>query len=210
MSIFEKLKNVEKEYLIIGAILIFVIVFILFFNLKFFKGEENNIKENVNLEVPEEINEEKKKIIVHVDGKVENPGVYELEEGDRLNKAIMLAGGTTSDADTKNINLAYLVTDGSKVYIPSIQEEKQVEIVENYTVDKSPDKNKGNSKIDINTASKEELEKIKGVGPSTAEKIIEYRKEHSKFSNIEEIKEIKGIGDAKFEKLKEYITVGEK
>ena len=121
-----------------------------------------------------------------------------------------MQAGTTSDADTKNINLAYLVTDGSKVYIPSIQEEKPLEVIENYSGEKPNDKKEGKTKIDINTASKEELQKIKGVGPSTAEKIIEYRKEHSKFSNIEEIKEIKGIGDAKFEKIKEYITTGEK
>ena len=108
----------------------------------------------------------------------------------------------------KEVNLAYKLEDGMKIYIPSnkdqeVQENNNISsIVESNTINK-----KANSKININTATQEELDSLPGIGPSTALKIINYRKEHGKFSKVEELKNVSGIGDSKFAQLKDLITV---
>ena len=136
-------------------------------------------------------------------------------------------GGVRQDADTDEINLAYPLEDGMKIYIPTkqeIEEQKknkinedaflQSDLTENYITsssgvktEKQNESNKQESKVNINTATQTQLETLPGIGPSTAAKIIDYRKEKGKFTQIEDIKEVSGIGESKFEKIKEYITV---
>ena len=161
------------------------------------------IVENV---AKEEKNEEEKNLIkVYVTGEVNSAGVIELEEGARIEDAIEGAGGITSNANLKNINLAYEVTDGEKIYIPNISE--QEEDAEEVTVLTENTSSSSKGKININKATVSELTSIPGVGNSTAEKIVSYRDKNGKFSSIEDVKNVSGIGDAKYEKLKDYITV---
>ena len=147
------------------------------------------------------------------------PGIYEIRKKDRINTAVEKAGGFEKGYSIKNINLASKLEDGDKIYIPSIEEDKQNDsvntrdniekrtgIIKNEK--KSESSNKENTgKININKASQSELKQINGVGDSTANKIIDYRENVGKFKKIEDIKEVKGIGDAKFEAIKNRITI---
>lgn len=158
--------------------------------------ESENIATNNKTE--EKIKEEKKhKIIIHVDGCVKKPGIIELTENSRVAQAIEKAGGFTKEADTLEVNLASILEDGMKIYIPSHNDNKGEMKMETDT----------KSKININSANQTELEKLPGIGSSTALKIINYRKENGKFNTIEDLKNIKGIGDSKFQKIKELIYV---
>lgn len=151
---------------------------------------ENNEKEN------------KKSIIkVYVTGAVNNPGVIELEEGSRIQDAIEGVGGITNEANIKNINLAYEVSDGEKIYIPNLSEDSDENIE-----DSSNQKNQ-NEKVNINKATVSELTNVPGIGASTAEKIIAYRDKNGKFKTIEDIKNVSGIGQNKYENIKDHITV---
>ena len=137
-------------------------------------------------------------IKVHITGEVMNTGLIELEAGSRIYDAIEKCGGTTDMADVSKVNLAYILSDGEKIYIPSINDDEDVEYIVN---------SDSSSKININTATAEQLETLNGIGEATAEAIISYREENGNFSTIEDIKNVSGIGDSKFEKIKDYICV---
>ncbi len=169
-----------------------------------------------------EENEDDTKIFVHVTGAVKNEGIVEIKEEGRIADAVEAANGFTEEADISQINLAYKLEDGQKIYIPSIKDEKIKEeekvLEKEYVTDEAGDdiiieddissvKSKKDGKININTAMESELEEIPGVGESTAKKIIEYRKNNGKFKEIEDIKNVSGIGDSKFENMKEKICV---
>lgn len=149
------------------------------------------------------------KLKVHIIGEIVSPGIYELNEGDRIYDLILLAGGTTENADLNKINLAYELSDGEKIYIPGISDEISTYIYndagENVSDRSSISSN--NKKININQATTSDLEKISGIGPSLAEKIINYRNSNGKFNSIDELKNISGIGDKKFEIIQEYIDI---
>ena len=139
---------------------------------------------------------------------VKNKNVI-LKDGSRISDAIDAAGGLTEEADLTNINLAYILEDGEKIYIP-----QKGEIIIDSNNNTSPISSSfsksissKNSKTNINKATQAELELISGIGPSTALKIINYRKENGNFKKIEDIKNVPGIGDAKFNQIKDYITV---
>lgn len=145
-----------------------------------------------------------RKIIVHVDGEVTNPGVIELIEGARVIDAINIAGGLTQYADEKRINLAKKIDDEEKIYIPKIGED--ISDLESISINQGSSKSTSQVKININTATKGELENLPGIGSVIADRIIEYRQDH-KFSSIDDIKKVSGIGDKKFESIKDYIIV---
>ena len=156
-------------------------------------------------------------------GEVNNPGVVTLEEGARIIDAINAAGGKTDKADISEINLAYILDDGVRLYIPSFNETKERKL-ENITDSKetitsgagntivlesvSEEKeSKQNKKININTAKLEELKQLPGVGDAVAKAIIDYREKNGKFKNIEDIKKVPGIGESKFTNLEKLISV---
>lgn len=145
-------------------------------------------------------------IFVHIAGSVKNPGLYELPQGSRVSDAVTAAGGMSKDANTSSVNLARQLTDGEQIIVGSTEDAKTV--LENGS-SHSSNSNEGatQGKININTASTEELMSLDGVGEATADKIIAYRQEHGSFSSIEEIKEVSGIGEKKFEAMKDAITV---
>lgn len=157
---------------------------------------------------------EEKNIFVHIAGCVQKEGMLELSSNSRIADAIEKAGGLTQEADLSDINLAYLLEDGMKIYIPNQNERqennektKNIPKEENTPSMQIQDTNTKQDVININTATQEELDTLPGIGPATATKIIEYRKEKGKFKQKEEIKEVSGIGEAKYEKIKEYISI---
>lgn len=237
-KIITKIKKIDKDYVIIGVIVIAVIIFMIINlgKIKEFENKDNdkmtNVESSINTE--NDKNEENKEqkddnskeqivngggIFVHIDGYINNPGVYEIKENDRIKTLIDKAGGFREGYSIKNINLAAKLSDGDKIYIPSVSEEKNSENNNNININSSgkgqnvkTDRNnvsvmKNNSKININTANISELKQITGIGESTANKIIDYRENVRKFKKIEDIKEVKGIGDAKYESLKNKITI---
>lgn len=202
------MKNLKKM-IILGIIVVIIIIYCVYNYIKENKYEEV-IQEDVYISVKEnKIQEEKNIIILHITGAVKNPGIVQIEEGARLIDAIEAAGGTTENADTSKINLAYILSDGQKIYIPSFLDEK----IENYIEDNIGENiiientNSNINLVNINTATQTELETLTGIGPSLALKIINYRKENGKFKTIEDIKNVSGIGDAKFEAIKNEICV---
>lgn len=154
---------------------------------------------------------EKSSIYVDIGGEVNSPGVYEVGEGTRLFQVIEQAGGLTEAADIDVINRAEAVYDGQKILIASYEETEGRAKATNtdgsannsasqtYSVD--------DEKVNINTADSVTLQTIPGIGPSKADRIIEYRSNEGRFNKIEDIKNISGIGDKTFESIKKYITV---
>ena len=145
---------------------------------------------------------------VHVSGAVLHPGVYSLAQGSRVQEVLELAGGVAEDADLDRINLAAWVSDGQKVHVPK-QGEADLPVMQSSAgpVTGSVVDLGGSGKVNINTASAEELDTLPGIGPAYAERIIRYRQEHGSFESIEQIMEVKGIAEGKFEDLKDLICV---
>lgn len=153
-------------------------------------------------------------IMVHITGEVKIAGIIELPEESRIADAIEQAGGVTEEADLDQVNLAFVLSDGQKIYIPNKKEREANEGKVYITAESGnnviiKDKVEGGKKqkVNINEAKQEDLEELPGIGPSIAKKIIEYREQNGKFTSIDELQEVKGIGEAKFENIKEYITV---
>ena len=163
-------------------------------------------------------------IVVHVAGAVGKPGVYKFQPSDRVNDAVQKAGGATADAMLDNVNLAAKLEDGSQLFIPHKEATKnESTVAPTYAPDpsrysskpkaaaseaKSSGAKHPNTPVNINTASEDELETVPGIGPSTAEKIIEYRKQHGGFTSIDELRAVKGIGEKKLEKMRPFVKVG--
>lgn len=156
---------------------------------------------------------------VHVCGAVVNPGVYELNEGQRVFEAVQLAGGFAGDAASDYLNLAEPVGDGMKIFVPDkeqVQEESAgglpgsfggIQGIGGVAGAGGTAGTKAASKVNINTASKEELMTLKGIGEARAEDIIQYRQQRGGFDTIEDIMEVSGIKNAAFQKIKDDITV---
>lgn len=151
-----------------------------------------------------------KKISIYISGAVNSPGVVELKSNDRLMEGVKLCDGLTDEADTNRINLAMKVKDEGHYIIPKEGEEIALND-SNENVENNNDGNDStegdNKKININGASKEELDSLPGVGEVTAQKILDYREENKEFKSIDEIKNVKGIGENKFNDLKDYICI---
>ncbi len=225
----EIILNLTKKQKIILAIIISIILLITFAYIykNIYSVDEsseiiinNDMQIENNLVQNEENQEnnlkEEEKVVVHVIGEVNNPGVVTLKEGARIIDAINEAGGKTEEADLSKINLAYVIEDGTQIYIPRINENlNEIELMtqdagSSTIISNSETDNEENSKevkVNINTANKEKLETLPGIGETTAQKIIDYREANGKFNSIEDIKNVSGIGDAKFNSLKDKITV---
>lgn len=211
------LNKLQKNTIIIAVILVITIIGYYVYgreNTKedIIEDEEILVKKDENLE---EVTEEK--IIVHITGAVHNEGIVTLKENSRISDAIDAAGGLTEDADMSKINLAYVLEDGVKIKIPSVNDKNEVrednnvtngaEIVDSVLEDTSNSANSKSKMININKASQTELETLPGIGPSIALKIINFRNENGKFSSIEDLKKVSGIGENKYENIKNLICV---
>ncbi|MBE0684099.1 MAG: ComEA family DNA-binding protein [Anaerolineales bacterium] len=151
-------------------------------------------------------------VAVHVIGAVPRPGLYEFAQGARVQDAIDAAGGLLASANVDAINLAALLTDGGQLVIPykdgeaPLESAAQPELPSSTTPeDTSPNENQ--DLININTAALEELDSLPGVGPTIAQRIIDYRDENGPFTTIDEILNVPGIGPSTFDEIKDLITV---
>lgn len=221
------MENKKKILISIGLIVVLIIGFIIYtLNNKqndeldmnsFLVGENsdgNMEKQEENVESVNKIDEKVAEIAVHITGEIKKAGIVYLPEGSRLVDAIEKAGGETKDADLSQVNLAYQLQDGEKVYIPNKKEKVEKYITQgngNNVVSegaKTSNTSKGdNNRVNINTATQNELDSLPGIGPATAQKIIDYRETNGDFNKIEDLQNVKGIGESKFSEIKDKITV---
>ena len=164
-----------------------------------------------NETVPKEAEETEQagELVVYVCGAVNQPGIYTLNAGSRLYEAIALAGGFSAEAAPAYHNLARSISDGERIYILSAKE-LELLTVEQQTHGENGEENpfmEGNSLINLNTATAEQLMTLSGIGEAKAKAILEYRKKVGQFTDIEEIKNVSGIGEAMFERIKDKIIV---
>ena len=201
--------NKEKKIKLAITITIVIIAIIGTIKLVDIYYEKNN-KEQISISnfIENETEDEKgnTKIKVYITGEVKNQGVIELEEGDRIADAIEKAGGQTEQASLKNVNLAYQLEDGQKIYIPNVND-NETEIIDDGASGVVDDTTANQTVVNINKADETELQSLNGIGESLATSIVQYRKENGKFETIEDLKNVPGIGDSKFENIKEYIKV---
>ncbi len=180
--------------------------------------EDGSSEEVITVDETPEPTAESFDILVHVCGNVNSPGVYSLSPGSRIYEAVEMAGGFTEEADNSVINLADCLTDGMQIYVPAVTEddtvsERQYIRPAEGTPDTGSALNTGTgsgnagSRVNINTASKDELMTLSGVGESRADAIIAYRTENGPFASTEEIMNISGIKEGLFGKIKDKITV---
>ena len=151
-------------------------------------------------------------VSVYICGEVNEPGVYEVPAGSIVNDVLIQAGGFTSEAATDRINLVYIIESNVSIYIPSVDEDySQGEIIrpDGQTIwgeSSSEASSVSTGLVNINTASREQLMTLPGIGEVTADAIIEYRQANS-FERIEDIMNVTGIGEAKFNSIRELICV---
>ncbi|ELC8449523.1 helix-hairpin-helix domain-containing protein [Clostridium perfringens] len=177
------------------------------------KEESNNIKEEKETSLGEE------KIVVEIKGEVKKPNVYELKNGSRIYELIEEAGGPTNEADLSNINRALYLSDGQCIVIKNINdveseevnlnESLNAEVTNSIPTNSSGDKGEKNESlsININTASKETLMTLNGIGESKAQAIIDYRDEIGGFKSVDDITNVSGIGEKTLEKIKDKISI---
>lgn len=154
-------------------------------------------------------------IYVYVCGCVNTPGVYHLEPGARIYEAIEAAGGMTDAADTGSINLALKLEDQMQIYVPSKEEVLSGAAYPGSAGSGTASGSQGlplegsadTGKVNLNTATAEQLDSLPGIGASKAEDILNYREEHGGFTSIEELMDIPGIKSGVFDKIKDFVTV---
>lgn len=144
----------------------------------------------------------RQEIYVHVCGQVQRPGVYRLPVGSRVFEAVEAAGGMCEGAEGSYLNQAEALSDGQQLYVPAAGEDIRAP-----SGAKAGAEVKDDGRVDINTAVKEELMTLNGIGEARADSIIKYREEHGGFQSIEELKEVEGIKDGIFNKVKDQIKV---
>ncbi|MGO4887255.1 helix-hairpin-helix domain-containing protein [Anaerobacillus sp. MEB173] len=204
------MKLSKREYLFSSVIIILLIVV----SVSFFGGfdNENESEQDIFSFVDEEKTESKPepslvhremKVVVDVKGAVSVAGVYELAEGKRVVDAVEMAGGLLEDADENKVNFAALLEDEMVIYIP-VRGEEDVQLVERQAGSSSGDLD---GKININSSTAEELQRIPSIGPAKAGAIVSYREENGPFRQLEELMNVSGIGTASFEKMKEQIRL---
>ncbi|WP_138158819.1 helix-hairpin-helix domain-containing protein [Peptoniphilus catoniae] len=196
----DNFSDLQKKILLATLVVVLLFVVKLTYDNKYSSktlSDESNQKaveslEEINSDEPDE-DDKTDTIFVQVCGRVKNPGLIELNQGSRVIDAVNAAGGMYEDADLDNINLAKKLEDEERVHVPAVSETSTSDL---------PSSDQG--KVNINTASAEELKSLPGIGPKMAEKIIKYRDKNS-FSKIEDIMNVGGIGEKKFEEIKDYI-----
>lgn len=200
------MKNKQK---IVGSIVIllliicFLVVGIMINKPKTHKVNEDDIfvEDSVNV-TSQKIDD--KKVTVYIQGEVKKPGVYSLKSGSIIEDLVKASGGYTENANTSsNVNLAKKLKDEDYVFI-----EKKPDVTGiNSSTKNIQEVVKNNDKININTASLEELDKVPGIGPTTAQKIIDYRTKNGQFSSIEDLKKLGGIGDKTISKFRDKVDI---
>lgn len=196
----------------LAAIVVIVVIFSLIKWSPIANGSEFEISQSSEAsssdgDDTQESGQQNQYVVVHVSGAVVAPGVYSLPAGNRVNDAVQAAGGFSQDASTSCVNLARQIQDGEQIII-STQEQAEQSQSSAASTATSVDASQGsNSKININTADATKLQELQGIGPSTAQAIIDYRTQNGNFKTIEDIKEVSGIGEGKYSKIEASICV---
>ena len=148
-------------------------------------------------------------VYVDVDGAVVRPGVYRLKDGARVSQAIDAAGGLTAEADVTELNRASKITDGQKIYVPTVGEQQAAAAVGGAESSTATTPGAGSSSgfVNINTASAAELQTLSGIGPSMAQSIIDERTKNGAFASVDDLMRVSGIGEKKLAKIKDCICV---
>lgn len=148
-------------------------------------------------------------VYVDVDGAVVRPGVYRLKDGARVSQAIDAAGGLAAEADVTGLNRASKITDGQKIYVPTVGEQQAAAAVGGAESSAATTPGAGSSSglVNINTASAAELQTLSGIGPSMAQSIIDERTQNGAFASVDDLMRVSGIGEKKFAKIKDCICV---
>ena len=222
----------RKQILVVSLFVLLIASSISLYVVKFDKQKEKDNKKDREIVLTEkkEVKEKNNskttntKIMVDIKGEVVNPGIYTLDDNQRVIDVINMAGGITKNADTSVLNLSKKLKDEMVIIVYSYYEVKNFSYVKEVEKKVQTECSKGindvendacidssseeeSSVISINTATKEELMTLTGIGEKKAEDIIKYREENGEFTSIEDIKNVKGIGDSLFEKIKDYITL---
>ena len=194
-----------KKTIILASIIAFTVIAVVALNFMYQSGTFER-KNNKEIEVTDasfhlttiKTTKEKIEIVVEIKGAVKYPGIYHFNYSPVLvYDVIEMAGGLTSVANTDNLNMAAVITNNSCIVVCQSKEDASYTLSEGETT----------SKININTASLEELMSLSGIGEKKAQSIISYRKENGFFKKIEELKNVEGIGNALFESIKDDICV---
>lgn len=187
---------------VIGGILLILVGVGGLFSKKEESVEETTVVETTVLaEKTEASTTQETVIFVDIKGAVKNPGVYQMKVGDRVKDALEAAGGLTAEADSQKVNLAKRLEDQMVIVVPKVGEEAE-EISAGVTSKEEAKE----GKVNINTATVEELKTLKGVGDKKAEAIIEYRKKNGSFKTKEDLMKVRGIGKKLFESFEERIV----
>ena len=205
----------KKQKIILSIIAILVAIGIIYFINN--KNQTNNIELDGNILVSNQNTKQMSQdteeiVIVHITGSVKNPGIVKLKEGSRIEDAIEAAGGLTENADISNVNLAYVLDDGTKIKIPNLDDE---DIGDEDVLSKDSgegiiqedEKTTNTNIVNINKATENELSTLPGIGNSLATRIVEYRKQNGNFKTIGDIKNVSGIGESKFANIKDFISI---
>lgn len=200
---WQLVKKYEKQWYALVLIAIVAIVIFIYSDRE--QEQSSSLTANLPLEQKNatEVKVEQKQqptaMFVDVKGAVARPGVYEVTEYARVKDVIAMAGGLTKEADQTKVNLAAKVHDEMMIYVPA-KGEVSAPVPSGDSQGEKP-------KIDINSASLEEIQKIQGIGPAKAAAIIAYREEHGPFRKIEDLLNVSGIGEKSLEKMKEQIII---
>lgn len=201
LLLISRIRYSKDKHLYIGVFAFMALLLFIFFGLYIKMRADLKVRDNIlesyydQPQPGKDIQEPgRDKIKVYICGEVIRPGVYEISREARVSDVLKLAGGPGPDAALQSINLARRVTDEEKISVPSLEDIKSQE-------------QKSSGLININSASQHLLETLPGIGPATAENILEYREKEGPFKKIEDIKEVWGIGDKKFQEIKGLISV---
>ncbi|HFI0135159.1 TPA: helix-hairpin-helix domain-containing protein [Streptococcus suis] len=157
-------------------------------------------------ETSTEASKELSQLVVDVKGAVAKPGLYTLEAGARVNDAVEAAGGLTSQADPKSINLAQKLSDEAVVYVAS--KDENISVVASTTASSAMShEEKNTSLVNLNTATEADLQTISGIGAKRAADIIAYREANGGFKSVDDLNNVSGIGDKTMESIRPYVTV---
>ncbi|MFI3068803.1 helix-hairpin-helix domain-containing protein [Streptococcus suis] len=168
--------------------------------------EQTSSSQEQTEETSTEESEELSQLTVDVKGAVAKPGLYTLEADARVNDAVEAAGGLTSQADPKSINLAQKLSDEAVVYVASKDENISV-VASTTTSSAMSQEEKNTSLVNLNTATEADLQTISGIGAKRAADIIAYREANGGFKSVDDLNNVSGIGDKTMESIRPYVTV---
>ena len=194
--------SLSAKAAVIGGILLILVGLGGLFSKKEESMEGTTVVETTMLVEKTEVSTTQETVIfVDIKGAVKNPGVYQMKVGDRVKDALDAAGGLTDEADSQKVNLAKRLEDQMVIVVPKVGEEAE-EIPAGATSKEEAKE----GKVNINTATVEELKTLKGVGEKKAEAIIEYRKKNGSFQTKEDLMKVRGIGKKLFDSFQERIV----